>query len=57
MNSSKLAMNMYRVHLAYALRNTAFKVDAVCSGYTKTDFTTYNRGKVEQQANALSNMH
>ena len=46
--SSKAAMNMYTVHLAYELRNTAFKVNAVCPGYTKTDFTNYNGGEVEE---------
>lgn len=45
--SSKAAMNMYTVHLAYELRNTPFKVNAVCPGYTKTDFTNYNGGEVE----------
>jgi len=37
--SSKSAMNMYTVHLAYELRHTNFKVNVVCPGYTKTDFT------------------
>jgi NAD(P)-dependent dehydrogenase (short-subunit alcohol dehydrogenase family) len=46
--SSKSAMNMYTVHLAYELRNTPFKVNAVCPGYTKTDFTNYNGGEVEE---------
>ncbi len=46
--SSKSAMNMYTVHLAYELRDTAFKVNAVCPGYTKTDFTGYNGGEVEE---------
>ena len=45
--SSKTALNMYTVTLAYELRNTAFKVNAVCPGYTKTDFTMYNGGNVE----------
>ncbi|MNY06219.1 C-factor [compost metagenome] len=45
--SSKAAMNMYTVHLAYELRDTAFKINAVCPGYTKTDFTNYNGGEVE----------
>lgn len=39
--SSKSAMNMYTVHLAYELLNTAFKINAVCPGYTKTDFTNH----------------
>lgn len=46
--SSKAALNMFTVHLAYELRDTAFKVNAVCPGYTKTDFTDYKGGKVEE---------
>jgi NAD(P)-dependent dehydrogenase (short-subunit alcohol dehydrogenase family) len=46
--ASKAALNMYTVHLAYELRDTAFKVNAVCPGYTKTDFTGYNGGEVEE---------
>ncbi|RCR67881.1 SDR family oxidoreductase [Larkinella punicea] len=45
--SSKAALNMFTVHLAYELRDTAFKVNAVCPGYTKTDFTNHNGGEVE----------
>lgn len=37
--ASKAALNMYTIQLAYELRDTAFKVNAVCPGYTKTDFT------------------
>jgi NAD(P)-dependent dehydrogenase (short-subunit alcohol dehydrogenase family) len=36
--SSKSAMNMYTVVLAYELKDTKFKVNAICPGYTKTDF-------------------
>jgi NAD(P)-dependent dehydrogenase (short-subunit alcohol dehydrogenase family) len=36
--SSKAALNMYTVVLAYELKDTPFKVNAVCPGYTKTDF-------------------
>jgi len=36
--SSKAALNMYTVVLAYELKDTLFKVNAVCPGYTKTDF-------------------
>ncbi len=46
--ASKSAMNMLTVHLAYELRDTPFKVNAVCPGYTKTDFTGYNGGEVEE---------
>ena len=45
--SSKAALNMYTIHLAYELRNTSFKVNAVCPGYTKTDFTGNNGGEIE----------
>lgn len=51
--SSKAAMNMYTVHLAYELRETAFKINAVCPGYTKTDFTNYNGGEVEDAAKRI----
>jgi NAD(P)-dependent dehydrogenase (short-subunit alcohol dehydrogenase family) len=37
--ASKTALNMYTINLAYELRDTPFKVNAVCPGYTKTDFT------------------
>lgn len=46
--SSKAAMNMYTVHLAYELRNATIRINAVCPGYTKTDFTGYNGGEVEE---------
>lgn len=46
--SSKSALNMFTVHLAYELRDTPFKVNAVCPGYTKTDFTGFNGGEVEE---------
>jgi NAD(P)-dependent dehydrogenase (short-subunit alcohol dehydrogenase family) len=46
--SSKAAMNMYTVHLAYELLDTAFKINAVCPGYTKTDFTGHNGGDIEE---------
>lgn len=36
--SSKSALNMYTVVLAYDLKNTNFKINAVCPGFTKTDF-------------------
>ncbi|GAB2781853.1 SDR family oxidoreductase [Rhabdobacter roseus] len=44
--SSKAALNMYTVHLAYELRGTTFKVNAVCPGYTSTDFTFHQGGEV-----------
>jgi len=36
--SSKSALNMYTVVLAYEFKNTNFKINAVCPGFTKTDF-------------------
>jgi NAD(P)-dependent dehydrogenase (short-subunit alcohol dehydrogenase family) len=51
--SYKSAMNMYTVHLAYELRDTSFKINAVCPGYTKTDFTNYVGGEVEDAAKRI----
>jgi NAD(P)-dependent dehydrogenase (short-subunit alcohol dehydrogenase family) len=46
--SSKSAMNMYTVVLAYELRDSNFKINAVCPGYTKTDFNGHRgTGSVE----------
>ncbi|HEX8545866.1 MAG TPA: SDR family oxidoreductase [Cytophagaceae bacterium] len=46
--SSKSAMNMYTVVLAYELRDTGFKINAVCPGFTKTDFNGHRGpGSVE----------
>jgi len=44
---------MFTIHLAYELRDTAFKVNAVCPGYTKTDFTNHNGGEVEEAAKRI----
>jgi NAD(P)-dependent dehydrogenase (short-subunit alcohol dehydrogenase family) len=51
--SSKAAMNMYTVHLAYELRETAFKINAVCPGFTKTEFTNFNGGEVTDAAKRI----
>ena len=51
--ASKAALNMYTIHLAYELKNTEFKVNAVCPGYTKTDFTNHNGGEVEDAAKRI----
>ncbi|MDW7693019.1 SDR family NAD(P)-dependent oxidoreductase [Flammeovirgaceae bacterium SG7u.111] len=48
--ASKAALNMYTIHLAYELRDTNFKVNAVCPGLTATDFTFGNGGEVETAA-------
>ena len=47
--SSKSALNMYTIVLAYELRDTAFKVNAVSPGSTKTDFNhQLGQGSVEE---------
>lgn len=48
--SSKAALNMYTINLAYELRDTAFKVNAVCPGWTQTDFTGHQGTSTAQQA-------
>lgn len=50
---SKAALNIYTVQLAYELRNTNFKVNAVCPGLTKTDFTFFNGGEVSIAATRI----
>ncbi|RZJ70636.1 MAG: SDR family NAD(P)-dependent oxidoreductase [Flavobacterium sp.] len=50
-SSSKSALNMYTLTLAYELRNTPFKVNAIDPGYTKTDFNNnQGYGTVEDAA-------
>jgi NAD(P)-dependent dehydrogenase (short-subunit alcohol dehydrogenase family) len=52
--SSKAAMNMFTVVLAYELKDTSFKVNAVCPGYTKTDFNGHRGpGTVEEAAKRI----
>lgn len=52
--SSKSAMNMYTVVLAYELKDTNFKINAVCPGYTKTDFNGHRgTGRVEDAAKRI----
>lgn len=36
--ASKAALNMYTINLAYELRDTPFRVNAVCPGFVATDF-------------------
>ena len=48
--SSKAALNMYTVNLAYDLRDTAFKVNMVCPGYTQTDFTNHQGTSTVEEA-------
>jgi NAD(P)-dependent dehydrogenase (short-subunit alcohol dehydrogenase family) len=48
---SKTALNAYTISLAYELRDTAFKVNAVDPGYTQTDFNQHRGpGSVEDAA-------
>lgn len=42
---SKTALNAYTVALAYELKDTAFKVNAVNPGYTATDFNNHSGTK------------
>lgn len=48
--SSKAALNMYTINLAYELRDTPFKVNAVCPGWTQTDFTGLQGTSTPQEA-------
>ncbi len=53
-NSSKAALNMYTISLAYELRDTPFKVNAVDPGFTATDFNHHRgTGTVEDAAARL----
>ncbi|MDN5283950.1 MAG: short-chain dehydrogenase [Mucilaginibacter sp.] len=48
--SSKSALNMYTINLAYELSELPFKVNMVCPGYTKTDFTGHQGTSTVQEA-------
>lgn len=50
--SSKAALNMYTISLAYELRDTPFKVNAVDPGFTATDFTNHRGTGTVQEAGA-----
>ncbi|WP_046246631.1 SDR family oxidoreductase [Hymenobacter terrenus] len=53
-HSSKAALNMYTIILAYELRETKAKVNAVDPGFTATDFNHHRgTGTVEQAATRL----
>lgn len=48
-HTSKAALNMYTIILAYELRDSKFKVNAVDPGFTKTDFNRHRgTGSVEE---------
>ena len=50
--SSKAALNMYTIDLAYELRDTPFKVNAVCPGFVATDFNGHRGTGTVQEAGA-----
>jgi NAD(P)-dependent dehydrogenase (short-subunit alcohol dehydrogenase family) len=47
--SSKAALNMYTINLAYELKETSFKVNAVCPGFVATDFNGFSGTGTAQQ--------
>lgn len=54
--SSKSALKMYTINLAFELRETSFKVNAVDPGFTKTDFNNQRgTGTVEEAAARVVN--
>jgi NAD(P)-dependent dehydrogenase (short-subunit alcohol dehydrogenase family) len=48
--ASKAALNMYTIDLAYELRDTAFKVNAVCPGFVATDFNNHRGSGTAEEA-------
>jgi NAD(P)-dependent dehydrogenase (short-subunit alcohol dehydrogenase family) len=48
--SSKAALNMYTINLAYELRDTPFKVNGVCPGFVATDFNGHRGTGTVQEA-------
>lgn len=53
-HTSKAALNMYTIVLAYDLRDTPFKVNAVDPGFTDTDFNNHRgTGTVEEAGTRL----
>lgn len=52
--SSKAALNMYTINLAYELKETSFKVNAVCPGFVATDFNGHSgTGTVQDAGNRI----
>lgn len=52
---SKAALNMYTIALAYELKDTNFKVNAVCPGFVATDFNAHRgTGTVQEAGNRIS---
>ncbi|WP_158827378.1 SDR family oxidoreductase [Mucilaginibacter lacusdianchii] len=53
--SSKAAMNMYTIDLAYRLKDTPFKVNAVCPGFVATDFNSHRgTGSVQEGGSRIA---
>jgi NAD(P)-dependent dehydrogenase (short-subunit alcohol dehydrogenase family) len=53
--ASKAALNMYTINLAYELKDTAFKVNAVCPGFVATDFNGHRgTGTVQEAGTRIS---
>lgn len=53
--SSKAALNMFTINLAYELRDTPFKVNAVDPGFTATDFNNHRgTGSVEEAGKRIA---
>lgn len=50
--SSKAALNMYTIDLAYQLKDTGFKVNAVCPGFVATDFNGHRGTGTVQEGGA-----
>lgn len=50
--ASKAALNMYTINLAYELRDTSFKVNAVCPGFVATDFNGHRGTGTVQEGGA-----
>lgn len=52
---SKAALNFYTTTLAYQLKDTAFKVNSVCPGYTSSGMNNYSGGgKAEDAARTVA---
>ncbi len=53
--ASKAALNMYTINLAYELKDTPFKVNAVCPGFVATDFNGHRgTGTVQEAGTRIS---
>ena len=53
--SSKAALNMYTIDLAYQLKDTPFKVNAVCPGFVATDFNNHRgTGTVQEGSTRIA---